>query len=188
VCPGCGEKIDPAAARAAGPGRPSASQPTRGTADESGRGKFGDGRSAPLYEFEASRFKGGRPFTPNVIRVWPDRIEEYEHHALRKKGTQTISFTQVAQVSIARGLIWTDISVESTGGHIITLIGMPKDDADRVKNLIDTAVADVRTPTAARVSVAGPDVADQLRRLADLRDEGILTEEEFAAQKAKLLS
>lgn len=31
------------------------------------------------------------------------------------------------------------------------------------------------------------DVADQLRKLAELRDQGILTEEEFAAQKAKLL-
>jgi hypothetical protein len=31
------------------------------------------------------------------------------------------------------------------------------------------------------------DVVDQLKRFADLRDQGILTEEEFAAQKAKLL-
>ncbi len=32
------------------------------------------------------------------------------------------------------------------------------------------------------------DVADQIRKLATLRDEGILTDEEFAAQKAKLLN
>jgi hypothetical protein len=32
-----------------------------------------------------------------------------------------------------------------------------------------------------------PDVIDQLKRLAELRDQGILTEEEFSAQKAKLL-
>jgi len=32
-----------------------------------------------------------------------------------------------------------------------------------------------------------PDLVDQLRKLGDLRDAGILTEEEFAAQKAKLL-
>jgi hypothetical protein len=37
--------------------------------------------------------------------------------------------------------------------------------------------------------VAAPavDLADQLRKLATLRDEGILSDEEFAAQKAKLL-
>jgi hypothetical protein len=33
-----------------------------------------------------------------------------------------------------------------------------------------------------------PDLADRLRKLADLRDAGILTDEEFAAQKAKLLA
>ena len=32
-----------------------------------------------------------------------------------------------------------------------------------------------------------PDVIQQLKDLASLRDQGILTEEEFAAQKAKLL-
>ena len=37
-------------------------------------------------------------------------------------------------------------------------------------------------------SAAAPvDVADQLRKLAELRDQGILNEDEFAAQKAKLL-
>jgi hypothetical protein len=37
------------------------------------------------------------------------------------------------------------------------------------------------------VSVAPPDRYDQLRKLADLKAQGILTEEEFAAEKAKLL-
>jgi hypothetical protein len=31
------------------------------------------------------------------------------------------------------------------------------------------------------------DVVEQLKRFAELRDQGILTEKEFAAQKAKLL-
>jgi len=34
---------------------------------------------------------------------------------------------------------------------------------------------------------AVPDLADQLTKLAALRDQGILTEAEFARQKAKLL-
>lgn len=44
-------------------------------------------------------------------------------------------------------------------------------------------------PAAPPPPAAGPpvDVAEQLRKLASLRDEGILSEEEFAAQKAKLL-
>jgi hypothetical protein len=158
------------------------------TADEGGRGKFGDGVSGALYEFQESRFKGGRLFTPNVIRVWPDRIEEYEHHAIRKKGTQAISFQQVSEVSMSRGLVWSDVSVESTGGKSITMDGIPKGDADRVKKMIDDAVfASKRGPVSAPVAAAAPDLADQLRKLADLRDQGILTEDEFSAQKARLL-
>jgi hypothetical protein len=43
-------------------------------------------------------------------------------------------------------------------------------------------------PQAPAPAPAPPvDLADQLRKLATLRDEGILSEEEFAAQKAKLL-
>ena len=42
-------------------------------------------------------------------------------------------------------------------------------------------------PTAPPSAAPQPDLVDQLRRLGDLRDSGILTEEEFAAQKTKLL-
>jgi hypothetical protein len=34
---------------------------------------------------------------------------------------------------------------------------------------------------------AGPDPVEQLRQLAQLRDDGVLTEEEFAAEKRKVL-
>jgi hypothetical protein len=43
-------------------------------------------------------------------------------------------------------------------------------------------------PAPAPAAPAGGDLVDQLRRLGELRDAGILTEEEFAAQKAKLLA
>lgn len=43
---------------------------------------------------------------------------------------------------------------------------------------------DEATPPVPQVT---PDLADQLTKLATLRDQGILSDEEFAAQKAKLL-
>ena len=159
---------------------------------DAGEGQFGDGVIKPLYEFKASRFKGGRMFTPNVIRVWPDRIEEYEHHTLLKKGTQTISFHQVAQVKLGKGLRWADVTVESTGGHVITLKGLPKADGEQVKGLIDSAVNETRradavgtVPTAPATAQAS--VADELLKLAQLRDAGVLSPEEFEEQKARAM-
>jgi Short C-terminal domain len=37
-------------------------------------------------------------------------------------------------------------------------------------------------------AAAGPSMIDQLKELGELKSQGILTEDEFAAQKAKLLA
>jgi hypothetical protein len=50
--------------------------------------------------------------------------------------------------------------------------------------------APAATPEADSTVPSGlsADAMDQLKKLADLRDQGVLTEEEFAAQKARILS
>jgi hypothetical protein len=42
-------------------------------------------------------------------------------------------------------------------------------------------------PVAAAPPGPNPDEIEQLKQLAGLRDQGILTEEEFTAEKAKIL-
>jgi hypothetical protein len=57
----------------------------------------------------------------------------------------------------------------------------------RLRQLIDLAHPPARAPAT---SADGPatSVADELRKLADLRDSGALSEDEFSALKAKLLA
>jgi hypothetical protein len=43
-------------------------------------------------------------------------------------------------------------------------------------------------PPPAPQPAAGPDPIEQLKELAQLHQQGVLTDEEFAAQKAKLLA
>jgi hypothetical protein len=50
----------------------------------------------------------------------------------------------------------------------------------------DQAYYDQQPPPPAPAG-GGGDVVEQLTQLGELRDKGVLTEEEFAAQKAKLL-
>jgi len=49
------------------------------------------------------------------------------------------------------------------------------------------ALGAVGTAVPQQPTAPGVDLADQLRKLAELRDAGVLTEEEFAAQKSRLL-
>jgi putative oligomerization/nucleic acid binding protein len=49
------------------------------------------------------------------------------------------------------------------------------------------APAPEAAPAAAPAPAGEPSMIDQLKQLGELKSQGILTEEEFAAQKAKLL-
>jgi hypothetical protein len=50
------------------------------------------------------------------------------------------------------------------------------------------APAPAAAPPAAAPPAGGESMIDQLKQLGELKEQGILTEEEFAAQKAKLLA
>ena len=54
--------------------------------------------------------------------------------------------------------------------------------------ILRALVAEAQQAGQAATSATVPDVTDQLRKLGELRDAGIVTEEEFAAKKAELLS
>ena len=43
-------------------------------------------------------------------------------------------------------------------------------------------------PAPAPAAVSQPDMIEQLKQLAELRDQGILTDEEFATHKARILA
>jgi hypothetical protein len=51
-----------------------------------------------------------------------------------------------------------------------------------------TVTYELVTPGGAPATPKGPDVIDQIRRLGELRDAGIVTEDEFATKKAELLA
>jgi hypothetical protein len=83
------------------------------------------------------------------------------------------------------------------GPHALRDMLMPLVSEARQKKVVERQSQYVHhmTPPAAAAPAAAPaapaaepvDLADQLKKLAELRDQGILTDEEFAAQKAKLL-
>jgi Domain of unknown function (DUF4429)/Short C-terminal domain len=59
-------------------------------------------------------------------------------------------------------------------------------DFEQLRDEIERAIVARHAPAVP--SAAAPDLADQLGKLAALRDGGILTDEEFAVQKARLLA
>ncbi|MGY1578750.1 SHOCT domain-containing protein [Streptomyces sp. MN13] len=95
------------------------------------------------------------------------------------------------------GLLYTKVVVVTSGNTIEFRV--PHDSAPGIKALLTDLVlgkipaADQAAPAAPSVQPAAPapqasTPVDQLRQLAELRDAGILSEEEFAAKKAEILA
>jgi len=60
--------------------------------------------------------------------------------------------------------------------------------ADREQAYQDAAPQSESAPAAASAPATGNDLIEQLKGLGDLHASGVLTDEEFAAQKAKILN
>jgi hypothetical protein len=76
--------------------------------------------------------------------------------------------------------------VTTTGEHAFDVDSDPSIISNRLQPIINTVSAKgVDTVATAGLGVS---VADELRKLVALRDEGVLTAEEFEAQKARLLA
>ena len=94
--------------------------------------------------FAASRLTKGNFFFPTKIAVNKLRVSRIKHR-LFGNSEESISIPQVASVKISTGMVWSNISIESSGGSDpITSHGHRKADAQRIRDLIETYQAEAR--------------------------------------------
>jgi len=87
--------------------------------------------------FTASRWTRGNVFFPTRIVVSPLHVSRGKRHLFRST-EESIAISQVASVEISNGIIWSEITIESTGGaDPITSHGHRKRDAIRIRDLIE---------------------------------------------------
>jgi hypothetical protein len=130
-----------------------------------------------------------------VITLYPDRIERHKAAKLTSltKTRQDVEETPVRAISSIQakkdGLLYTKVTVYASGNNIDFRFG--HDEAERFRQVLSPLIrgrgSSLAPAAAPPTGAATPTLAARLRELAALRDDGILTEEEFAAQKAKLL-
>jgi hypothetical protein len=102
---------------------------------------------------------------------------------------EVIPMKSVSSVQVRRGAWYHDVTVFASGNTIV----MPMDaaDAEQVRAVVMEQVLRGSSPAPAAPAAppppAGDAVIEQIRKLGELRDAGLLTPEEFEAKKADLL-
>jgi hypothetical protein len=100
--------------------------------------------------FSASRWTRGNVFFPTRVMVTPLHVSRVKRH-LFGRTEESIAISQVASVEISTGIIWSEITIESTGGaDPITSHGHRKRDAIRIRELIETYQANRGAPVIPR--------------------------------------
>ncbi len=97
-----------------------------------------------------------------------------------------IPLASIGSVNYETKMMGGNITVSAAGGE--KHIGkMRKQDVKDIAALISDAVAKSQNTTSAGTTVQEVSKMDELKKLAELKDAGVLSEEEFNAQKEKLL-
>ena len=95
---------------------------------------------------------------------------------------------QISAISHETGLVFGEVHV-STAGGTKKINRVPKKDVLKIAQIMSDLLKPAsRTQEPAPAGDNADDVVSQLERLAALKEKGVLTEEEFQAQKAKLLA
>ena len=108
------------------------------------------------------------------IKVYPTRVE-FKSGA----GTQNIPINQVASIQLGM-MGFMQIIIETSGGKKYKI---PTNKKKEVKDAIYKAQEAITNIKSNNISIA-----DEISKLAELKEKGILTEEEFQIQKAKLIN
>jgi Short C-terminal domain len=138
--------------------------------------------TAPLMEF-TSHIEGRNA----KVAIYDDRIEWGRDRITlvgKRRDTNMIPVRQIQGVTTHRaGMLYTVVKVATAADTVEFRVSKPQ--ADQIKATITGLMlggGSTSPGPAAPVSAA-----DELAKLVQLRDAGALTDEEFAAQKAKLL-
>ena len=95
--------------------------------------------------------------------------------------------SQVKSISYKTGFLFADLLID-TGGQIKKLENLTKEDAPKVAAIVSDLLHRKKESAPAPKAQDDSDIVSKLERLAAMREKGILTDEEFAQQKAKLLA
>lgn len=108
--------------------------------------------------FRASRLSRGNRLFPTQVLITPTAVVHYTPEVFGRK-EHSIHIVHVASVSIDTNLLFSDVIIETTGGHRPVIChGHRKGDAVRMKQLVEqyqTAIYRTAGDTGSRAVAAG---------------------------------
>lgn len=136
------------------------------------------------------------PLTPNNLTINVDRVEyQRRNWHMISVDTENLHFQNITGITVDKHIFGATLMFKSTGSDPIIVHGFGKKEADQIRKICMANVMANTQKTSSREMLEalknsrGPhiSVADELQKLKNLVDSGILTQAEFENQKEKIL-
>jgi hypothetical protein len=146
------------------------------------------------HDETVSRLAAGNLNGSLGLLVFTDRRLLFLFHGLIKQQHEDFPLDLISSVSMKSGLASATITVYA-GGAKHEISSVYKDDAraitDEIRNRVATRGASAASlatpPSPVTPPEPRPDVLQQLKQLGELRDAGVITDQEFEEKKSELL-
>ena len=142
-------------------------------------------------KFKASRFSAGNKIFPDEIYLEPTGIS-IKIPGLFSGETKQFDFNHIASVEIDTPLIGYSSIKIFAGGTMMSANGFTKAEVKQIKEGIEngkkTTKSNVSDEPNTTISSTKISVADELIKLKNLVDAGVISPTEFEQQKQKLLA
>lgn len=176
---------------------------------------IGDPSEPTLWEGTAQTLAGAATGGKVGARYRVTKWHLYFESGLLTTNSQQVPMHQVQDVDVKQSMTQKARGVGDVLIHVLTeqspVVMASVQDPKTVRDIVNRAAAEARAhyqrqqttqyhhgavpitpqhvaaPVASTPAASGPTLIEQLKDLASLRDAGVLTEDEFAAQKAKIL-
>jgi hypothetical protein len=143
-----------------------------------------------LWEGEVVReLLQGRYEEKQGILVLTDRRLLFMEEGVFRSRVEDFPFDKISSVQSSSGMMFGKLIIFASGNKATIDQVAPKEHAVHLAETLRHRLNEPASPAESPPPVApsAPDVMDQLKRLGELRDAGVLTPEEFESKKAELL-
>jgi len=133
---------------------------------------------------------GGSILTPNSIIVTDKKliIRNPSALGLRQK-LEFYTYDNIIDVKLERGVLSAALEINVPGSFKDARVdAISKDDAEQILKMMQEGIKKSKGTTQEKQTQDSSSVADELAKIAKLKEQGIISEEEFQEMKQKLLS
>jgi hypothetical protein len=133
---------------------------------------------------------GGSMFTPNAIIVTDKKIIIRNPSALGlRQKLEYYSYDNIVDVKLERGMLSAALEINVPGSFEDARVdAISKDEAEQILRIIQDGIKKHKSQADSPPVQQETSIADEIIKISSLKEQGIISEEEFQTMKQKLLS